>query len=1076
MNYCKKEGFILTNMNLFFCKGFMMIGCLFFLITFGSLQPLAAQQTKTISGTVTEKSGEPLIGVSISIKGTITGTISDINGNFTIQQVPVNAVLVASFIGFATQEINIGASNVYNFTMEEDDKLLDEIVVVGYGVQSKATLSGSVAVISADEITTTKSDNLVTNLQGKMPGLLIRQQSGEPGVFDNMMSIRGNGTPLVVIDGVRRDRDGINDLAQLNPEDVESISILKDASAAIYGMNAANGVIVVTTKKGEDGVAKISYSGLYGIKMPTGMELTMDAYSYRVLANEMERNIGIMAPKYEDGILEKYRLGIDGHQDWDWIDMYMRRWVPQHNHTVTVRGGSGKVKYFTSLGYTEDNGLFASKIQKYQRYNFRTNLTAELTKNLSLNVSVAGRWDQNMRGREDFIWTYKTLMVNDRGVGPYTYWNPELLSDIDPEHKNAAALTNPDIEGYRLNRNMNTQTQAEFKYTAPFLKGLDFTLLGAFDTRTGNVSDLQRQYNLYNYWTLSDSPSATKNVDQYTNTLHLWQKSYVRFMANYNTKWKSHNLNLMGAVEAEGTRRDELMGRRQYADAYTQDIIDMGTSTTASNSGRREYTRLAAYFGRLNYDYDGKYLLEGVLRYNGSYRYAPSKRWVLFPSFSAGWRLSEEDFMKNLAPFVDNLKLRASYGESGRDAGDAFQYVAGYSANAGRGTVFDGSSLTAAMIPPGLITDKLSWINTIMTNFGVDFDMWNGKLGGSIEYFQMKNTGILTDSRLNQPPNTFGATLGRENLNSDMSMGFDLGLTHKGKIEDFKYSVGANLTFSRVKRLHEERGPFSSSWDRWRNGQENRFTGRSLIYTYDGRYTSLDQYETAPLMGGSSGNSRSLPGSLRIDDNNGDGRINSDDQLYQNWAFGNTGYRAGDNSPSQRVNPPLQFGFNMGAEYKNFDLNLLFQGAALYSIHYSMDDIWGYGRFPTLHKKFEDRWHTVNITDDPYNPATQWIEGYYPALRANRDGTPDNWVTDVWRPKATYLRMKNVELGYTLPRAALRAIGLERARIFVNGNNLLTFCRRELKDADPERQENEFNANLAYPIMKAVNFGININF
>ena len=1032
-----------------------------------------SQQGIKITGRVVDESDFPMIGVSVSVKGTTIGITTDIEGSYSINVPDENAVLMFSYIGYTTNEYIVGSQKVINVIMNESALLIDEVVVVGYGQQKKQTLSGSVTAISANEIITTKTENFITSLQGKMPGLHIRQQTGSPGEFNNMVSIRGYGSPLIVIDGITSTRDGINELAQLNSDDIESVSILKDASAAIYGMNAANGVIIVTTKRGGEGNVKVSYSGLFGLKQPTGLDLTVDAYTYRVMKNEMERNIGVYTPMYSDDILEKYRLGIDGYVDWDWVDMYLKDAVPQHNHTVSVRGGTSKMKYFNSFAYTEDNGLLSSGIQQYRRFNFRSNLTADLTKNLTMSVSLAGRHDYTQQPNNNFLWTFKNIMVNDRGIGPYTMANPNHLSDIPPEQKNVAALIDPDLDGVWRNKNYNTSTQLELNYKAPFLEGLNFSLLGSFDYRSENWSSKQRGYSFYDYFT--DDLKSTYGRDRVTSEMKSYEKLYFRFMTSYQKKWDSHSLNIMGALEASQERYDQLGGAREFSDIFTHDILNQATSTTATNSGYREFRRLAAYFGRLNYDYEGKYLLEAVIRYDGSYRYAPGKRWTLFPSFSAGWRLSEEAFMENLMTSLSNLKLRVSYGESGRDVGSAFQYIPAYSSNVSRGYVFDGQSLTAGMIPPGLISDQLTWVTSKIWNTGIDFELLKGKIGGSFDYFQRKNTGILTNQRPITIPNIFGASVPSANLDSDMNMGFDVGLTHRGKIQNFSYSIGANVTYSRTKRLHVESGSFNSSWDKWINGNENRLTGRSLIYTYNGKYTSLDQYDTAPLMGGTRGNSRMLPGSYRIDDNNGDGVINSNDQLYENWAYGDQGYVSAVGG-GQRVNPPLQFGLNMSGEYKDFDLNLLFQGAALYSINYANNDVYGYGSNPTLHKKYLDRWHTANDYDDPYDPSTVWIPGRFPALRSNRTNTTDGNTVDVWRPKATYLRLKNVELGYTIPRRTCRIIGIESLRVFFNGNNLFTFCRKELRDADPERQEADYNASLAYPIMKAYNFGVNINF
>lgn len=1026
-------------------------------------------QESTVKGSVVDASGESVIGASVLVKGTTNGVITDINGNFVLSNVAPNATLIVSYVGYKTQDIGVAGKTSFKITLIEDAEVLEEVVVVGYGVQKKQSLTGAVTAIKAEEIATTKTENLISNIQGKMPGLLIRQKTGEPGTFDNMVSIRGYGEPLVVIDGVTR--NGTDELAQLNSEDIESISILKDASAAIYGMNAANGVIIVTTKKGVAEKTRVSYSALFGMKNATGMEETVDAYTYRVMANELARN-GKQSPAYTDDILEKYRTGAPGYTDNDWIDLFMDKLAFQQSHTISVRGGSEKVKYFVSFGYNGDNGLLKSGVQFYNRYNLRSNLTAELLKGLTLNVNISGRWDETQRPREDFMWTFKTLMVNDRGVGYHTIDNPAHLSDVAPESKNPYALVDPEQDGYRRNRGLSYQTDVELSWKVPFVKGLTVGVLGSFDGNNRNNSELQKSYQLYDYYT--DTPSKIYGENRYSNTMYINQKIYARAQANYMRSFDQHNLNLTAVAELSSSRNDGLNGARKYTELYTNDILDQASASTSTNWGNRSYGRLAAYLMRANYDYAGKYLLEVVARYDGSYRYAPAKRWAFFPSFSAGWRISEEKFIKNNLPFITNLKLRGSYGKSGRDAGNPFQYISAYSGaslnNNPLGYVFDGVSQVTGMVAPGVVTDRLSWITSKIANIGLDFDLWNGKLNGTVEIFQRKNEGILAD-RVQSVPNTFGASFPKENLNSNLNKGIEVSLGTRGKIgKDFEYSVTANFTYAREKTLHDERAEFTSSWDRWKNSREDRYTGIMWLHKYNGQYTSLDQYETAPLLGGNQGNSMMLPGSFKLQDINGDGVINSNDKLPDFWATGS--------------NPPLQYGLVLAASYKNFDVNMLFQGASGYSIGYANDDVWGYGgrTQPTyLLKKYMDRWHTANITDDPYNPATQWRSGFYPALRRDFTGTTDNggqwnYGIDVWNPSATYIRLKSLEIGYNLPKAWMKKAGIGSARVFINGFNLFTICNSALKDADPEREERDWGANLAYPLMRSYNFGLNINF
>ena len=1029
----------------------------------------AEQGRITAKGVILDAQGEPVIGASVFEKGNQgNGVVANVDGTFSIS-VPAGATLVFSSIGYTTQEV--AASANMRVVMSEDSEMLEDVVVVGYGVQRKESLTGAVTAITADDIETTKSENFINNLQGKMPGLMIRQKTGEPGTFDNMISIRGYGTPLVVIDGVTR--NGTSDLSQLNSEDIESVSILKDASAAIYGMNAANGVIIVTTKQGKNERARVSYNNTLGFKNPTGFERTTDALSYYELKNEMDRNVG-KSPSYSDEFLAKYRNGEPGYTDHDWLSLYMKNYAFQQNHNLTVRGGSDTVRYFVSLGYNEDNGLLRSGIQYFKRYNFRTNLTADLTKNLQLAVNINGRWTEQRQPREDFMWTYKTLLVNERGVGPFAIdANGNEIAGhyayIQPEGKNAAALVDPDGDGYRRTRGLNYQTSMELTYKAPFLKGLTLSALMSYDGSNSNYDTLQKSYQLYDYYT--DAKSSVFGSDSYSNTVRLYQKIYGRLQANYTKKIQDHTITATLVGEASATRNDNLSGGRNYAGLYTHDIIDMGNSSTASNSGSRSFTRLAAYLGRLNYDYKGKYLLEAVARYDGSYRYAPSRRWAFFPSASIGWRISEEPWMQQALPFVNNLKIRASYGKSGTDAGNAWEYVRAYSASANNGYTFDGANLTPGMTAPGVVNDNLSWVENTITNLGVDFELWRGLLGGTFEVFQRKNDKELGNSQA-VIPNTFGAGFPQENLWSSKNFGFEFSLYHTKQVNrDFSYTVSANFTYARYMHLHRTNNDPTSQFNTWTSRTENRYQGYTWFFDYDGQFTDIKEYETAPLYGGSNGNSLMLPGSYRLVDLNGDGRISNDDRRVQKWTRG--------------TNPPIQYGFNVTLNYKQFDLSMVWQGASGYYIQYSNNDIWGYGRYPTTFKKFEDRWHTANVTDDPFDPSTKWVSGFYPALKTyghagtydmGNNGGTGNTMIDIWNPDATYLRLKSLEIGYTVPKTVLSKVGISNARIYLNGFNLLTFCNKLLKQADPEREERDWSAGLAYPLMRSYNIGVNITF
>ena len=1045
-----------------------LLGCIMLLCT-----TMVYAQHAQFKGQVIDQEGNPLVGATVVVKGANNkNAVADMSGEFVLQNLEKNAVLQISYIGFQTQEVKVGAENSVRVVLKEDEAVLGEVVVVGYGTQKKQTLTGAISTLSGDKVLTTKSTSVAQSLQGKIAGVQIRQQDGQPGSFSSMVQIRGFGSPLYVIDGVVRDSgDGGSEFQRLNPEDIENISVLKDGAAAIYGMNAANGVVIITTKKGRKGKARFNYNGSFTAIFPTSMMKVMNAAQYAEISNELSMNAGT-GPTTTPEELAKWQAGGPGYESTDWLDAVFKKSAGSQQHTLSVEGGSDKMTYYASFGYAHDGDLTRGGDFNYERYTMRSNFTAQLSKYLKAEVNVSGRYDVTnapIQGVFDLLFK-STLMRPTSGV--YANNNSEYYNAAYPFLDNPVAAMNGDLTGMNTSRGRSLQSTATLTYDVPWVKGLKAKLMTSYDASDNRTSHERKLYQLYSYNSQNESYDVSKTINDpsslYVN-MNNGNNLNIQAQLSYSTTIaRDHNISLMAMYEMNHGWNDNVSATREY-EIYSKPILDLGSQTNIQNSGGYGETANISYLGRLNYDYQGKYLLEGAFRYNGSYRYAPSKRWTFFPSVSAGWRLSEESFIKDNLPFITNLKIRGSFGQSGYDAGDPFQYVSAYN-SASNGYVFDGASQIMGMVAPGVVTDRLSWVTSSISNVGLDFDLWNGKLSGTIEWFNRKNEGILAD-RAQSAPDTFGASFPKENLNSNRNRGFEIELGHRGQIgKDFSYSVSANFTYARERSLHVEHAEYTSSMDRWLNGKENRNSNVMWLYKYDGQYTSLEQYETAPLIGGNLGNSKMLPGSYRLLDLNGDGRINSSDRVPEFWATG--------------ANPPIQYGLTLAASYKNFDLNMLFQGASGYSIGYANDDVWGYGGKTNksyLIAKYVDRWHPANITDDPYNPATQWVAGYYPALRHNFSNTSDNgsrwnYGISVWLPQATYLRLKSMEIGYNLPKSFMKRIGLNSARIFVNGSNLLTFCNKALKDADPEREERDWGANLAYPLMRTYNFGLNINF
>ncbi len=1018
-----------------------------------------------INGKVLSETGEPLSGVSIVVKGTAKGTTTGADGSFIIDANPGD-VLVVSFVGHIPQEITVTQSKSLSIKLKQAVNEMDQVVVVGYGTQKKKDLTGAVSTIDNKAIKSTKSMNLVTDLQGKVPGLQIRQQSDEPGGFMSMVNIRGFGTPLIVIDGVIR--DGISDFARLNPENIENISVLKDASAAVYGMNSGNGVIIVTTKSGHTGKTQFSYSTHFGMKKPTGLRDKTSAYTYLLIKNEENRNSGL-SPAYSEEVLEKWKAGTDpGYQEIDWYGLTLHKFTTEQQHNLSVTGGDDKANYYANFGYQQDNGLLKSNMEHYRKYDFFTALNAKLTKELKVSIKVGGRVDENNAPQNTFFWLFKPILIADQKVGPTVIGDSTRMSYVPPEGTNPYAEGNEGISGYERYQNLQYQSSVELTYTAPWLKGFSVNLLGAFDGNVRISSNLNKGYPLYDYKTgalVSPAPKTT-----YRESMNKFSRADIQTNLSYkNTFAGKHNVSATLISEMRSLTGNNLNAQRQYDQLYTHDVIDQGSLTNSQNGGNRSTEHYLSYMGRVNYSYENKYIFQFISRLDGSYRYAPENRWASFPAVSAGWRVSEESFFRNNISFISDLKLRFSYGINGQDAGLPFQYLGGYQlSDISGGYVFDDGILTNGLIAPGVVNSNLSWVKTRLADIGIDAEIWGGKLGLSADVFQKTEDGLLA-TRAESITNTFGASFPQENLNKDLVRGIEFSVRNQGRIGSVKYSVNANVTYSRKKYIHTERAPYSSSMQRWRNiYADGRYEGVAFGYLTDGVYTSLDQYQTAPLMGLSLGNSKNLPGSSRIVDANGDGTINADDMVPIYWS--------GQIGGAYANNPPLQYGLSLQLNWKRFDFNVVMQGAALYSIFTSPVDLWGYITNPMMWTQYMDRWHTADPAADPFDPNTEWVAGYWPALKTDLTGTPDPLITEKWMLNAAYLRIKSMQLGYSLPSTWMNAIRFNEVQVFANCYNLFTISNKYLKGLDPEREEGAYSADLRYPLMKSFNMGISIKF
>ncbi len=1019
------------------------------------------EQQLTVSGIVTDETG-PLPGVNIVIKGTTRGTTTDAQGNYRLQIPDKNTVLQFTFIGYQTTEIKVGDKTVIDVKMKPEVQSLDEIVVTGYGTNKRKNLTSAVSQIDDKAIKTTQATSIAQKLSGKVAGLNIRQMTGEPGKYDNVINIRGFGQPIFVIDGIIR--NNASEFQRLSAEDIESISVLKDASAAIYGINSSNGVVIVTTKKGEKGKVKFSLSGVGAFSSPTGVPKMANAIQYLEMRNDANMLAGLGAFISPEE-MEKWKEGIPGYESTDWNDASFKNHAFRQEYNLSASGGTDKVTYHINVGFVDDGSILKSNDLSYNRYNFRSNLTAKLTDNITTHVLLSGFSDKKESPFADggsffSIWRGSVSSLPIHSV--YANNNEKYYNRVtDGQSINPVALQSKDLTGYMKIENQVIQTSLDLVYDAPFLKGLQFKVLGSYDQTHIENKNLRKDFQLYDYDIENDKYLPTKyNLPPNISTswgfaLQYLFQGHVRYKKTFAGK---HNLGAFFVYEVRGVKNTYVAINKDY-DFYTSDQVDYARQQGQTTGGNKSEERYISYISRINYDYRGKYLIEFTSRYDGSYRYAPEQRWGFFPIISGGWRISEEPFIKDNLGWLSNLKLRASWGISGEDAGAPFQYIPGFTfgGNSGWWEFVDGTE-TIGVNPPGLVNENLTWMESKTTDIGFDVGLFRNKLSFVADAYRRDRTGLL-GTRLVTLPNTFGGVMPQENLNSDRVEGLEFSAVYNNFAGQFHYSISGNVNFFRSMNMRIEEAEFQSSWDKYKRGQSNRTQGVVWMYQSAGQFQSYDDVLNSPVQDGTLGNSKEIPGNFKFNDVNGDGVVDGNDMQPLTW----------DETPR------TFYGLTIACDWKGFDLNLLFQGAARFSARYThayTTMFWNESNLPAY---FYDRWHK----EDPYDMNSEWIPGKWPASQRQPDVGPLFYAnSDVWRKDATYLRLKNIELGYTLSDKIISKAGIERVRVFVSASNLFTWTDPFLKPFDPESNTKPIGLGTGwtYPIMKAFNFGLNINF
>jgi TonB-linked SusC/RagA family outer membrane protein len=1036
-----------------------ILGCLlwvFAAVVYPDLAHAQSARQREVTGTVTDSNQQPMPGVTVILQGTTTGTVTDVDGGFKIMVPESGAVLNFSFIGYKSQSVQIGNQSSVAITLPEDISGLEEVVVIGYGTQKKESLTSAISQIDSKEIQTATSSSLSQKLQGKVPGLQIRHNSGQPGEFNTAINIRGfGGDPLYVIDGIPR--DGGSEFQRLNPDDIESISVLKDASAAIYGVRAANGVIIVTTKKGAEGATKFNYSGTVGFQTPTDVPMMASASQWAQMRNDAAL-LGTGSPFYSREILENYINGAPGYESTNWYNETLKNTAWQYQHNLSASGGTDKVKYFVSGGYYNEQGLLQTNDINYKRYSLRSNTTAKLTNNLEAQVFVSGRIDKRTDPGENFFNIFKGTRTTLPIERPFANDNPQYPSRVG-SGQNPVALSRRDLTGYNESTDKNIQSSVALNYDAPFLKGLSMRGMVAYDFTSYLNKNLSKSYGLYDYdseldrYIVQKQRDGNANISNHTSDNN---RLTVQAQASYKTQLNGvHSISGVLVYEQQQTWSRWMSGLRYY-DFYTTDQLNFaGLNNQQVNGLESESARLSVV-GRFNYDYKDKYLVEFSFREDGSYRYHPDYRWGFFPVGSIGWRISDEGFLSSSSSWLSDLKLRASYGLVGEDAGDPFQFVSGYSTTGGGGYEFLNGIYTVGAASPAIVNDRLTWFTSKIADIGFNLSMWEGRLSAEFDVYQRNREGLLA-YRNQSLPNTFGGTLPQENLNSDQVRGIDMVVSYRNEVNGFKYGISGNYNYARTKNIYVERGAFLNSMDRWRGGNVDRYNDVVWGFQYLGQFTSQEDIINAPIQNGSLGNTRELPGDFQYKDVNGDGIIDGNDMLPTFW----------------NGTPKMFFGLTLNGSYKNFDFNFLFQGAAKYSVRFNevYAEVLAFKGSNTP-AYFFDRWHKA----DAYNLDSEWIPGTWPASRLIENVGMMYAESEVWRRDASYVRFKSAEIGYTLSNSALKAIGFSNIRVYANSLNLFTITDPFVKAFDPEKLEGLYNAGFSYPLQRSFNFGINANF
>ncbi|MCS4165809.1 TonB-dependent receptor [Sphingobacterium sp. BIGb0116] len=1018
-------------------------GLLLFSLMSMSAPVVLAQSQIKISGKVSSSTGEPLVGVTVQIKGVKNGTVTDGAGNYQILARDID-VLIFSLVGKEKAEVQVNKKDHINLVLQESSSLIDEVVVVGYGTQKKSNLTGAVAAVDGKVLNKRIATNPTQLLQGRMPGLRVTQGSGEAGNENVNLQVRGLGSygassaPLVIVDGIP------GSLENLNPQAIENITLLKDAaSAAIYGARAANGVILVTTKQGKAGKTQLSYDYNVGITKASALpDLVYNSVDYMNLYNQANKNSGVTNPNasFSQEMIDAYKNATDKklYPDFNWLDAVFGT-VPVQTHNLSLSGGAGGTNYNVILGYVNQPDIMIGT--SFKKYNLQLNLGSKINERISFGSSITLNYGDRKyprNGSEDqFLSTISQSPlygpVLPDGSGRYT----SRAYPFQSPNKNPVAVAENAFT--RLN---NYFMQGNIFLNVKILDGLDWKTSGGLTygfTKNYTNKPVINQY----MWFAKPDDLPARQLDvggqglEVTDDNNVYPVGYTQL--TYDKSFGNHNMKVLAGTQAEYNKTQKLFGSRLQFPNNDLLELDGGGAGQQSNNGVTNEWSLRSYYGRLNYDYKGKYLLEGNARYDASSRFPENRKWAFFPSISGGWKVSDETFYgPKLKTVVNELKLRASIGTLGNQNIGNYPYQIVY--NSSFAYPFD-ETLQQGARQVAMANDRIKWESTKVLDFGVDFGLWNNKLTASFDWYNKVTSDILSASTAF--PSYIGLTAPTVNYGELRNRGIELGLQYRDKIGEVSLTLNGNIQANRNKVMKYGAEHISGNTII----REGLPYGSFYLLENTGIFRSKEEVAASPVQ-----QIPAQPGYLKFADVNGDKVVDNNDRIVVPGAY-----------------PDFDYSFNATAVWKNFDFTAFFFGSQGQKIFVSEWGIVPFRQGGTFTRDWMDAW-------TPENPnASLPIVGAENTPAANNVRTASTFFLK----DGSFLRLKNIQVGYSIPQSTLSKAGISGLRIYFAADNLVTFSK--FPGLDPERGVSSSGGAtsgryVTHPQNKVFAFGASITF